>query len=320
MAGWGAALPERVVTNADISTLFNTSDKWITERSGIRSRRALAGPFAASPASAPPCDMLGPTGCLAVAAARKALDQSQIHPDDIGMLILCTATPDMQMPATSAIVAGELGIQSGAMDLNAVCAGFVYGLVTSSRMIAAGVDTVLLIGSETLTRVTNWADRSSAFLFGDGAAALVLQAVDGPGSLLAWDLGVDGSLADLFTAEHGSTMAMHGPAVFRNAVRVSTQSAQAALARAAVEPSDIRIFVPHQANLRIMHAVADRLGIPRARIASTIDWTGNTSSASIPIALVDALERTGIQQGDLVLLTGYGAGMSWGSVVWRWGP
>jgi 3-oxoacyl-[acyl-carrier-protein] synthase-3 len=223
------------------------------------------------------------------------------------------------MPATSAIVAAELGVRTGAMDLNAVCSGFIYGMVTSSSMIAAGVDNVLLIGSETLTRVTNWHDRSSAFLFGDGAAALVLRAVEGSGSLLAWDLGVDGTLATLFTARHGSTMVMNGPEVFRNAVRVSTQSAQVAMERASVDCSDIRIFVPHQANLRIMHAVADRLGSPRERVSSTIDWTGNTSSASIPIALIDAVERGSVEPGDLVLLAGFGAGMSWGSIVLRWG-
>jgi 3-oxoacyl-[acyl-carrier-protein] synthase III len=318
IAGWGTALPDREVTNADIATLVDTSDDWIFERSGIRSRRVLTGPFSESTSNGSSKSLVGTTASLAVTAARKALHQSQLTADDVGMLILCTGTPDMQMPATSAIVAAELGLRAGAMDLNAVCSGFMHGMVTSASMIAAGVNTVLLIASETMTRVTNWTDRSSVFLFGDGAAALVLSAVDGPGSLMSWDLGVDGTLANLFTAEHGSTMEMKGAEVFRHAVRVCTQSARTAMERSGVNSSQIGIFVPHQANLRIMHAIADRLDIPRERVASTIEWTGNTSSASIPIALINAVENGRIEAGDFILFAGFGAGMSWGSAVWRW--
>jgi 3-oxoacyl-[acyl-carrier-protein] synthase-3 len=177
---------------------------------------------------------------------------------------------------------------------------------------------VLLIGAETLSRVTNWSDRTNAFLFGDGAGAVVLEPVTGPGSLLGSDLGVDGSLAELLYAEHGSGMVMRGQEVFRKAVRVTADSARAALERAKVDIAEVALFVPHQANQRIMDAVAERLGIPGDRVASVIEWTGNTSSASIPLTLIDAVERGRLKSGDVVLLSGFGAGMTWASAVWRW--
>jgi 3-oxoacyl-[acyl-carrier-protein] synthase III len=234
------------------------------------------------------------------------------------MLIVCTTTPDQQIPATSSAVAGALGINRGAVDLNAACAGFTYGLIMAAGLMAAGMDRILLIGAETMTRVTNWEDRTNAFLFGDGAAAVLLEAVDGPGSLLGWDLGVDGSLVELLYADHGDGMVMRGREVFRRAVRAVGDSALAALEAAAVDPQEISLFVPHQANQRIMDAVAERLGIAEERVASVIEWTGNTSSASIPLALIDAAESGRLSTGDLVLLAGFGAGMTWASAVWRW--
>jgi 3-oxoacyl-[acyl-carrier-protein] synthase-3 len=205
------------------------------------------------------------------------------------------------------------------MDLNAACAGFTYGLITAAGLMSAGVGPVLLVGAETLTRVTNWEDRTNAFLFGDGAGAVVLEPVDGRGSLLGWHLGVDGNLGELLYAEHGSGMVMRGQEVFRRAVRATADSATAALDHAGVQSSGIDLFVPHQANQRIMDAVAQRLGIPEDRVASVIEWTGNTSSASIPLALIDAAERDRLKTGDLVLLAGFGAGMTFASAVWRWG-
>jgi 3-oxoacyl-[acyl-carrier-protein] synthase-3 len=205
------------------------------------------------------------------------------------------------------------------MDLNAACAGFTYGLVTAAGLISAGVDRVLLVGAETLSRATNWADRTNAFLFGDGAGAVVVEAVPGEGSLLGWDLGVDGTLVPLLYADHGQGMAMRGQEVFRKAVRVTADSARLSMERAKVSIDDIALFVPHQANIRIMDAVAARLGLPSERIAVVIDHTGNTSSASIPLALVEAAEQGRLHDGDLVLLAGFGAGMTWASAVWRWG-
>jgi 3-oxoacyl-[acyl-carrier-protein] synthase-3 len=319
ITGWGAALPPTVVTNEQLTTLFDTSDAWIRERSGIRTRHVAAGPFAPPP-PAHVADGYGTTADLATRAGRVALERAGLGGSDIDLLVLCTTSPDQSVPATSAAVSAALGIGGGAMDLNAACAGFTYGLVTASGLIGAGLDRVLLVGAETLTRVTNWADRTNAFLFGDGAGAIVVEAAPGPGSLLGWDLGVDGSLVEILYADLGSGMAMRGQEVFRRAVRATVDSATLSLERAKVTAADIALFVPHQANIRIMDAVADRLGLPRDRIASVIDRTGNTSSASIPLALVDAVERGRLSDGDLVLLAGFGAGMTWASAVWRWGP
>ena len=319
ITGWGTAFPRTVVTNEDLKSIFETTDEWIVERSGIRSRYAATGPFVAD---TPPLDAraLGTTGTLAVESGRRALDTAGVPPQDVGALILCTTTPDLAVPATSSGVAGAMGINGGAMDLNAACAGFTYGLITAAGLISGGAGPVLLIGAETLTRITNWDDRTNAFLFGDGAGAVVIEQVEGPGSLLGWHLGVDGTLVELLYAEHGSGMVMRGQEVFRKAVRATAESAEVALERARVDASEIALFVPHQANQRIMDAVAERLGIPGERIASVIEWTGNTSSASIPLALVDAAERGRLHPGDLVLLSGFGAGMTFASAIWRWGP
>ncbi|MBO0731202.1 MAG: ketoacyl-ACP synthase III [Acidimicrobiaceae bacterium] len=314
------ALPERVVTNADITTLFETSDEWIVERTGIRERRVATGPFVGVQPPHHPEAGMGTTAALATAAGRKALDAAGLTGADVGLLVLCTTTPDQLIPATSASVSAALGVGGGAMDINAACAGFTYGLVTAAGLIGAGLDRVLLVGSETLSRATNWDDRTNAFLFGDGAGAVVVEAVPGEGSLLGWDLGVDGKLVDILYADHGQGMVMRGQEVFRRAVRATVESARATLERAKVTAADVALFVPHQANIRIMDAVAERLGLPGERIASVIDTTGNTSSASIPLALIDAAEAGRLHDGDLVLLAGFGAGMTWASAVWRWGP
>jgi 3-oxoacyl-[acyl-carrier-protein] synthase-3 len=319
ISGWGAALPPTEVTNSDLETLFDTSDQWIVERSGIRTRRAATGPFIEAPPVPHPPGGLGTTSALAVEAGRRALKAANTSPEEIALIVLCTTTPDQAIPATSAAVAHALGTGGGAMDLNAACAGFTYGLVTAASMVSAGVGKVLLIGAETMTSMTNWEDRTNAFLFGDGAGAVVLQAVPGQGSLLGWDLGVDGSLVELLYADHGSGMVMKGKEVFRQAVRATVESALTALRQAKVSAHDITLFVPHQANKRIMDSVANRLGIPAERIASVIEWTGNTSAASIPLALIDAADKGRLADGDVVLLAGFGAGMTWASAVWRWG-
>jgi 3-oxoacyl-[acyl-carrier-protein] synthase-3 len=321
ITGWGTALPDRVVTNADVGTLFETSDEWIVERSGIRTRRAAWGPFAEpTPPPFPGDDGIGTTATLAAAAGRKALDAAGVPPGEVSLLVLCTTTPDQLIPATSAAVSSMLGVGGGAMDVNAACAGFTYGLVAACGLIGAGAERVLLVGAETMTRATNWHDRTNAFLFGDGAGAVLLEGVPGEGSLLGWDLGVDGSLVHLLYAEHGSGMVMRGREVFRKAVLMTVGSARASMEKAKVSIDDIALFVPHQANIRIMEAAAQRLGLPADRIASVIDRTGNTSSASIPLALVDAAEKGRLRDGDLVLLAGFGAGMTWASAVWKWGP
>jgi 3-oxoacyl-[acyl-carrier-protein] synthase-3 len=263
---------------------------------------------------------MGTTALLAAEAGRSALGMAGITGADIDLLVLCTTSPDQLVPATSSPLAHALSIKGGGMDINAACAGFTYGLVTAAGFISSGAERVLLIGAETLTRITNWDDRSNAFLFGDGAGAVVVEAVPGEPALLGWDIGVDGSLQPLFFSDHGGKgMTMRGQEVFRKAVRVTVESATKSLERAKVSASEIALFVPHQANIRIMDAVAERLGIPAQRVASVIENTGNTSSASIPIALTDAANAGRLSAGDLVLFAGFGAGMTWASAVWRWG-
>ena len=301
VTGWGTAVPSRVVTNAELSATLDTSDDWIVERTGIKERRVGST-----------------TSALAIEAGRAALDVAGLTGSDIDLVILATTTGDRIVPATSPTVQDALGISGGAMDLNAACSGFVYGLVTASGLLATGLRRILLIGAETLSKITDWTDRSNAILFGDGAGALVLEATDGPGDLLGWDLGSDGSATNILRCEHGSTIEMDGKEVFRRAVRVMVESSNLALERAGVSIDDIDLVVPHQANLRIIQAACQRLGVSEERAAVVIDRYGNTSSASIPLALVDSLESGRVSSGDLLLLTGFGAGMTWASAVLRW--
>ncbi len=302
ITGWGTALPEKILTNEDLAQMVETSDEWIRERSGIQERRVG-----------------GSTSGLGIEAAEKAMEMAGVMPDEIDMLILATTTPDDQVPGTSSTVQHALGLTCGAMDLNAACSGFVYGLVTAHGLIGAGAERVLLVGSETLSRITDWTDRTTCILFGDGAGAVVLEAVDGPGQLLGWDLSSNGSLRHILYAEIGGYMKMEGKEVFRQAVKAMVASAEAALSRARVDPADIDLVVPHQANIRIIDAAMKRLGIPDDRAAVVLHRTGNTSSASIPLALADALEDGRVGKDDLILLVGFGAGMTAASAVLRWG-
>jgi 3-oxoacyl-[acyl-carrier-protein] synthase III len=317
ITGWGYALPRRVVTNDDLVDRLNTSDEWIVDRCGIKSRRVAAGPFADTGIGHPEGG-IGTTATLAIEAARQAMQRAGVDGRDVDLLLLCTTTPDQAVPATSAAVASSLGITGGAMDLNAACAGFTYGLVTSAAFVREGLGCVLLVGAETMSRITDWDERTNAFLFGDGAGAVVIEAVPEHSSMLGWDLGADGSLVDLLWADHGGGLQMKGREVFRRAVLATVESAGRALERAKVEASDVALFVPHQANARIMEAAALRLGIGADRVASVVEWSGNTSAATIPIALCDVLDQGGLRRGDIVLFAGFGAGMTWGSVVWRW--
>jgi 3-oxoacyl-[acyl-carrier-protein] synthase-3 len=302
ITGWGAALPEKVVTNHDLEATLDTSDEWIFDRTGIRERR-----------------IGGTTAGLAIEAGQRALDSAGLAAADIDLLLLATTTPDQTIPATAAEVQAELGTAGGAVDLNAACSGFVYGLVAAYGHLALGMDRVLLIGSETLSKVLDWEDRNTAILFGDGAGAVVLEATAGPGSLLGFDLGNDGSARHLLYAELDGYLKMEGREVFRRAVRSVVETSTNAMVRAGVTPADIALAVPHQANTRIVEAAWQRLGIPVDRTANVLDRTGNTSSASIPIALVDSIEHDRLHDGDLVLFVGFGAGMSWAAAVLRWG-
>jgi 3-oxoacyl-[acyl-carrier-protein] synthase-3 len=281
---------------------MDTNDAWIQERTGIKERR-----------------IGGTTSGLAIEAGLAALAKAGRRPDEIDAVILATTTPDQIVPGTSATVQNGIGIPGGAFDVNAACSGFVYGLTVAHGLLAIGAERLLVIGSETLSKITDWDERGVAILVGDGAGAVVLEAVDGPGQLLSWHLEADGSLRHLLGCDHGGYLFMDGKEVFRKAVRVVVESAERVIAEAGLTPADINLMVPHQANLRIITAACQRLGIPEEKAVMVIDRYGNTSSASIPLALADALDTGRLHEGDHVLLTGFGGGMTWASAVLRWG-
>jgi 3-oxoacyl-[acyl-carrier-protein] synthase-3 len=306
ITGTGFAVPESRVTNADLEGRVDTSDAWIVERTGIRERR-LAGPGEG-------------TASLAIGAGAAAIKDAGMTPDEIDLLVLATCTPDQQLPATSAAVQDGLGLRCGAIDVDAACAGFVYALVSAASMIEAGrIRTALVVGAETLSRMVDPDDRGTVVLFGDGAGACVLSGGT-RGGLLAFDLGCDGSLARILEVPAGERyIRMEGSEVFRRAVRVVVSSAEAALEEAGLAPCDVDVFVPHQANARIVSAACDRLGVSAERTVLNLDRYGNTSAASIPIALAEAAESGRLRDGHVVLLSGFGAGMTWASAVLVWG-
>jgi 3-oxoacyl-[acyl-carrier-protein] synthase-3 len=332
VAGWGTAIPETVVTNQDLAERVDTNDAWIVERTGIRERR-VAGPGQT-------------TASMAIEAGAAAIKLADLSPADVGICIVATCTPEQPIPATASFVQEGLGLRCGAFDLDAACAGFVYALVVGAGLLSTGgLDAVLVVGSETLSRVVDQEDRSTCVLFGDGAGAVVLvpegsgpagphrpNGTDGAG-LLAWDLGCDGSAASLLAVPAGGSrlpvspetvaagqhfLKMEGQEVFRRAVRAIVDSAAATLTQAGVRAADVDLFVPHQANARIIDAAATRLGVRPDRTFVNIDRYGNTSAASIPIALAEAADAGRLHPGDLVLLSGFGAGMSWASALLRW--
>ena len=302
LRGWGAALPEKIVTNADFASRLDTSDEWILERTGIRERR-----------------FGGSTGTLAVEAGQQAIDRAGIDAASVEAVVLATTTPDQVMPATASYVQDALGCSGGAMDVNAACSGFVYALVTGAGLCELGAERVLVVGADVMSRITDQDDRNTAVLFGDGAGAVVLERVDGPGKLLAWDLGSDGSLRHLLSCDAGGFTQMNGKEVFRQAVRVMVDSCQKVIDAAGLRPHDIALLVPHQANVRIVTAACQRLDIPLDHTALVLERTGNTSAGSIPLALADAADAGRLAAGDHVLMCGFGAGMTWASAVLQWG-
>ncbi|HEX2026531.1 MAG TPA: beta-ketoacyl-ACP synthase III [Nitriliruptorales bacterium] len=318
VAGIGVALPEEVVTNDDWAAVLDTSDEWIVSRTGIRERRR------ADPGQA--------TSDLAVDAAVAALADAGVDAADLAAVVLATTTPDHVIPQTAPLVAARLGSEAAAFDVGAGCSGFVYGLAVAAGM-AVGLlpGPVLVIGAETLTRWIDRAERDTAVLFGDGAGAFVLR--PGAGALGPFDLGCDGSLADIvFVPAGGSrrppgatvaardlTLRMEGRAVYRQAVRRMVSSSQAVLESAGLGVQDVDLLVGHQANARILEAVAGRLGIGEERAFICVDRYGNTSAASIPLALHEARTQGRVRDGDRVLLTAFGAGLTWGSCLLVWG-
>lgn len=303
ITGWGTALPDKVLTNDDLRNMgLDTNHEWIVERTGISERRVG-----------------GSTAELSIRSGRQAIEMAGLAPGQIDGLVLATTTPDRTVPATSPSVQTALGLRCGAVDVNAACSGFTYALVAAHGLVAIGAERILVIGTDTLTRIVDWEDRNTAVLFGDGSGAVVLEAVEGRGQLRGWDLDSDGSAESLLYADLGDTIKMEGKEVFRRAVRIMVDSAEKSMKHAGVQADDIALVVPHQANTRIIGAACSRLGIGMERASLVLDHTGNTSSASIPLALAAALDAGRVHQGDLVLLVGFGAGMTAASTVLEWG-
>ena len=306
ITGLGCHVPERVLTNDELSSIVDTSDEWIMARTGIRERRIAAPEEALTD--------------IALPAARAALEQAALDAKDIDLLVCATVTPDMMFPTASALLADELGApDAAAYDLLAGCTGFVYALAQAYGMIAAGLaERALVVGGDVLSKILDWEDRSTVILFGDGAGAVVLDGVgaDGGGGI---HLSLPGSGSRRVTdASANGYVHMNGREVFKFATRVLVSSAQALLDECDVTVEDVDVYVPHQANVRIMDHAVKKLGIPRDRMVVNVDRYGNTSSGSIPLALADAAADGRLADGELVLMTGMGAGLTWGSALLEW--
>jgi 3-oxoacyl-[acyl-carrier-protein] synthase III len=314
ITGLGVHVPERVLTNAELSTLVDTSDEWIMTRTGIRERRIAAEDEALTDIARP--------------AAIAALADAGVEAKDIDLLVCATVTPDMMFPTSSALLADELGApDAAAYDLLAGCTGFVYAIAQAYSMVAAGLSQrALVVGGDVLSKILDWTDRSTLVLFGDGAGAVVLEAVD-EGGFLGFELGADGGGGEhLWLPGSGSRnfdgaesfVKMNGREVFKFATRVMIYSAERLLETCGKTVEDVDVYVPHQANVRIIDYATKKLGFPKEKVVVNVDRYGNTSSGSIPLALADAAESGLIEPGALVLMTGMGAGLTWGSALIEW--
>lgn len=314
IAGIGSFLPEKVVSNKDLEKIMDTSDEWIQERTGIK-RRHIAGEGQT-------------TGSMGLEAAKRAMEMAGVGADEIDLIILGTATPDKVFPSTACIVQRRLGAKGGpAFDVHAACSGFLYGLDLANRFIqTGGAQKALVIGSETLSRITNWEDRGTAVLFGDGAGAVVLEACDEPG-IMSTHIHANGEYEELLHVQQGVSIGyditrkgeafieMNGNAVFKRAVATFDSIARETIADLDGHIDDIDWFVPHQANMRIIKAAAKKIGLPMERVIATVGEHANTSSASIPLAIDQAVKDGRIKRGDTLLLAAFGAGFTWGSTM-----
>jgi 3-oxoacyl-[acyl-carrier-protein] synthase-3 len=314
ITGLGCKVPDRVVTNDELATFVDTSDEWIVERTGIRERRMADTSEALSDIALPAC--------------RDALAQAGVEGKDIDLLIVATVTPDMAFPSTAAILADQLGAtDAAAYDLSAGCTGFMYALAQGYGMVAGGLSRrALIVGGDLLSKILDWEDRATLVLFGDGAGAVVIEAVPAQG-FLGFELGADGSGgASLWLPGSGSRhfeepekyVKMNGREVFKFATRILVQSAEDLLEKCGVTIDDVDLYIPHQANMRIIDHATRKLGVPSERVVINVDRFGNTSSGSIPLALADAAADGRLEPGRLVLMTGMGAGLTWGSALMRW--
>ena len=318
IVGWGAKVPEKVLSNRDLEQMVETSDEWIRERTGIVERRIASDRENAV--------------SLGLAAAREALNRANILPHEIDLIIVATSSPEYLFPATANLIQDRLGAtRAGAFDILAACTGFIYAVGLAAAQIQAGaIDTALVIGTETLSRIVDWNDRSTCVLFGDGAGAFVLRASDIPGGVRHFVLHSDGSGGDYLFARSGvrsswnglskpeQSIVMNGREVFRFASRVMVQATEEVLEKAGLGIEDVDLIVPHQANLRIIQAAARGLNLPEERFFVNIERYGNTSTASIPLAITEAVERGCLKPNDKVVLVGFGAGLTWGAMLLEW--
>ena len=320
ITGTGSYVPAKILTNADLENMVATSDQWITERTGIRAR-AVVGPGEAC-------------SDLAVKASRRALEAANISAADLDMVLLATCTGDYPLPATACLIQHQLGAtKAAACDLAAACCGFVYALSMADAYVKTGMRHVLVVGSEVMSAITDWTDRNTCVLFGDGAGAAVVSASEGTNGILSTHLRSDGALWELIAVPGGGSrlppsekvlaeklncIKMKGNETFKVAVRTLEEIARETLAVNHVSIDELDLYVPHQANVRILNAVADRLGLPPEKVMLNLDRYGNTSAASIPIALDEAVRQGRIKQGSLVMLGAFGAGLTWASALIRW--
>ncbi|MBP2664177.1 MAG: fabHA [Firmicutes bacterium] len=320
--GIGTYVPEKIMTNKDLESIVETSDEWIVDRTGIRERRIIAPDMA--------------TSDLASRAAQKALEDAGVTADEIDLIIVATATPDMSFPSTACLVQANIkATHAAAFDLAAGCSGFVYAMVTGSQFIKAGLyKKILVIGAESLSTILDWTDRNTCVLFGDGAGAAVLAETTPGYGILASQLGADGIGGDLLKLPAGGSrnpataetvaqrmhfVHMSGNEVFKFAVKIMGEAAIKALKAAGLSAADVDCLIPHQANIRIIQSAAKRLKLPMDKVMVNVNKYGNTSAASIPIALEEAVHGGKIKQGDIVVLVGFGAGLTWASAVIKWG-
>ena len=321
IVGVGVGIPSDVVTNHDLEKRIDTTDEWIVTRTGIRERRIAPAEVA--------------TSDLAAQAALQALRNAGLSAEEVDLIVVATATPDMPWPSTACLVQAKIGAtKAAAFDLNAVCSGFVYALWIASQAVETGAyRCVLVIGADILSRQVNWEDRSTCVLFGDGAGAVVLTPVEEPYGVLSGVLGADGTGAPLLhvpaggtrepissevIAQRRHTIQMRGREVFKFAVTIMGEVSVQALEKAGIPPEEVSLFIPHQANIRIIQAAAERLKLPMQRVFVNVDRYGNTSAASIPIALYEAWASERLHRGDVVVMVGFGAGLTWGACVVRW--
>lgn len=304
--GLGSYVPEKVLTNTDLEKVLDTTDEWIRTRTGIQERHIAAADEN--------------TSHMAIKAAEKAMQNAGITPDQLGLILVATVSPDQAFPSVSCQITEHFGIQCAAMDIAAACSGFIYGLVTAKQFVENNsYEYILVVGVEKLSKLTDWEDRNTAVLFGDGASAAVISKVSEGRGILSYELGADGSGGKHLYLNENHHISMNGREVFKFAVRQMGESAVSVLQKAGLNKADCDFLIPHQANIRIMEAARERLDLPEEKMSKTVHKYGNTSAASIGLSLMEELEQGKVKDDDILVLVGFGGGLTWGAVTIKWG-